>query len=363
MKNFLKILVFSVFVSLISTSSVMAYSVKVSLTPQTIKNMVTTLGYPMQSNIDKSVPYNYGYTQIQWNTVGMSSCTCSYWDVASSSKKNCTPSGPTVSSTSNPVIISTLMPNLKAFKIQTTGAIDNYATVSCIPIPPCVIGSKTWDSGSGSWTLPSGLDNCTVKFEAWGAGAGGGGGLGEPASGGGASSGGGGGGGGGYSSQIIPVVSGTNINFSVGKAGSGGNGGDKKQDNSATDGSGGGSSSVTYMSTTVSAGGGEAGKGAVIYNLAPGAGGKGGDGNQKGGNGGNGDNSRLGGDGGGSPNGGLGGAGHTNGGNNTAGAAGSSGSGPGGGGGGGGGADAGSGAHSGGGGGSGANGRIKISWY
>lgn len=364
MKNFLKIFVFSVFISLISISPAMAYSVNISFAPQTVAAMIPTVGYPAQSNINKSVPYNFANTQIQWTTVGVSSCTCSYWDVASGSKKNCTPSGATVSPNPGTAILSTIMPSLKAFKIQTTGAVDNYATVSCIPIP-CIKGSQVLDSGSGTFTVQTSQVNCNnFTIEAWGGGGGGAGGWPDGIYGGGAE-GGGGGGGGGYSKVVKSLKLGDTLSYTVGAGGRGADGGTRSyqppagyQENYPNNAGKGEQTSVLLngINLLISSGGNPG------NSVNGGSGGAGSSGN--GGNGFNGDSSSKqgGGDGGSSPNGGGNAPAHGNNGNNTQGNGGDNGYGPGGGGAGGGGADGGSSSHSGGGGGAGANGRVKITW-
>lgn len=98
-----------------------------------------------------------------------------------------------------------------------------------------------YSSGSGSWTIPSGVTSITVTV----IGAGGGGSAGYN-TGYGAGS---GGGSGGYQVSSISVVAGNSLSFSVGNGGAGG------ASNSAS-GSAGGTSSVTYSATTVSATGG-----------------------------------------------------------------------------------------------------------
>lgn len=77
------------------------------------------------------------------------------------------------------------------------------------------MATETFNSGSGTWQVPTGQE-CTL-IEGWGAGGGGG------TGGGGSGEGGSGGGGGGYFAYIpgTPIAAGTNISYSVGAGGAG----------------------------------------------------------------------------------------------------------------------------------------------
>lgn len=151
------------------------------------------------------------------------------------------------------------------------------------------ITSVPFDSGSGNWTVPSGV-TCVV-IEGWGGGGGGGGG--NNAGGGTAGS---GGGGGGYFRKTIKVTPGDSIAYSVGAGGAAG-----IEGNPGTNGTAGGT--TTIAGGTYTANGGAAGQTASTGTPAGGTA-SGGDTNTTGSSGG-GAVSNVGGTGGGSPNGGA----------------------------------------------------------
>ena len=110
------------------------------------------------------------------------------------------------------------------------------------------MATDTFNSGSGNWTVPTGVTSVLIQI--WGAGGGGGPGDQGP------SEAGGGGGGGGYCERTETVTPGNNVAYSVGSGGAG-----RAADSGINGGNGGASTCSTFSMTANGGNGGQPGPG------------------------------------------------------------------------------------------------------
>lgn len=119
-----------------------------------------------------------------------------------------------------------IITKVKEAYIRTASGIQKYWPGAFAPV------TRTYDSGSGTETVPAGATSVTIKL--WGAGAGGGLFTGPP---------GGGGGGGGYAERTLAVTGGQTFTYAVGAGGAG-----RPQANGLGSGTNGGNSNVISAS-------------------------------------------------------------------------------------------------------------------